>query len=77
MLGSIFVGCAGFCRVFVNGVHVSGATMLGHQSDFERTVLYDSFDVGAVLRAGDNVVGVEVSVTGLGSRSRVGLRVTG
>ena len=58
--GTVRIACPGYCVVTINGANVTDA-VLGHQTVYERTVLYDSYDVTTLLKAGSvNVIGVEV-----------------
>ena len=56
----LYVACPGYCKVTLNGVPVTNA-VLGHQTLYERTVLYDAYSVGHLLYPGaQNAIGVEI-----------------
>lgn len=57
--GKVRISCPGYCIVTVNGKRATDA-VLGHQTVYERTVLYDTYDVSRLLKHGENAIGVEV-----------------
>ena len=57
--GILHIACPGYCVVSINGKAVTDA-VLGHQTVYERTVLYDTHDVATQLKQGNNTIGIEV-----------------
>jgi alpha-L-rhamnosidase len=57
--GRSFVACPGYCRTYVNGVVVDDG-VLGHQTTYEKTILYNTGDLTHLLVEGNNTVGVEL-----------------
>ena len=65
------VAGAGWHRCWINGRAVSDL-QLGHHTTSEARVLYDSFDVAALLVAGDNAIGCQLAQGWYGAKQGAG-----
>jgi hypothetical protein len=54
---TLFVSGLGESETFLNGKPVTNALLTPGWSDYRKTVLYDSYDVTALLHRGDNAIG--------------------
>ena len=54
----IVIGAAGFYKLFVNGKDITKGELAPYISNPDHIVYYDSYDVGELIREGENVIAV-------------------
>jgi len=56
--GRLYVAGLGYIKIYVNGVELDKRSLIPGWTDYEKLILYSTYDVSALLRKGENVVGV-------------------
>jgi len=56
----LYISGLGYYTAWLNGTRVGDRVMAPAQTDYDRRILYDIYDVTAQLKAGKNVIGVEL-----------------
>lgn len=58
----------GYHEFYINGAKVSDRVLNPGVTDYDKTLLYDTYDMTSLLCSGDNIVGIEVGYGWFGSR---------